>query len=156
MKHPNIHSNMHDLHFHIVYVLLILLIRPASPWELQFHSRFNLSTFYILFLTTSHTILSIKSIIIIIYFHKCLIITYYHNMAPTFQACVLSSSFCIISNTVDVYWAMIVVDFFIFTKGLCLFTGIWMWTDSVAIFPIYSIPSLPFENCEASPDKVLT
>ena len=77
-------------------------------------------------------------------------------MAPTFQACVPSSSFCIISNTVDVYWAMIVVDFFIFTKGLCLFTGIWMWTDSVAIFPIYSIPSLPFENCEASPDKVLT
>ena len=144
---------MHDLHFRIVYMQLILFPWPALPWELQFHSRFNLSTFHIIFLTTSHTILSLKSITI--YFHKCLIMTYYHNMAPTFQACVPSSSFCIISNTVDVYPGDDVVRFFIFTEGLCLFTGIWIITDSVAIFPIYSIPSLPFDICEASPHEVL-
>ena len=33
--------------------------------------------------------------------------------------------------------------------------GIWIITDSVATFPIYSIPSLPFKHCESSPYEVL-
>ena len=51
--------------------------------------------------------------------------------------------------------AMIVVEIFIIILGLCLFTGDWIGTDSVVTFPICSIPSLPFNNCESSPHEVL-
>ena len=87
---------------------------------------------------------------------KYLIITYFNHMSSSLQVCVLSSTFWIMSITVDVYRSDYCVEIFIVTSGLRSSTGFWMQTDSVATFPIYSITSLPYNNCKFSQHAVFT
>ena len=106
-----------------------------------------------LFMTICHTIPSKCSTTI--YLRNYLTISYHYNMSTTSQACMLSLTFYIMSNTVDVYRDNDYNRNFNWYIEFTICTGLCMGTILVAFSPICSTPSLPFDNCEFFPHEML-